>query len=305
MLSRRDGYCPVGINRGISDVSDPEQVMPVVLHEYLPPGLRGVVIAGLLAAFMSTFSSTVNSGASYLVRDIWQPLFPEARDEKRLVYVGYAATITLVVTGLLIGWQVRTIGQIFSWIMLELGAAFVIPNVLRWYWWRINGWGYAAGTLVGMAGAIAIPFLPVSLPLYVSFPALCGMSLVGTLAGTLLTRPTDAETLARFYQCVVPFGVWGPVRKLVASAAVQQDRIVSESLPIAAVNVLLGGTAILAAYLCPMYLVGHWHSASGACLSVAVVSIAVLYFTWYRMLPAAENAATSEGESNQHSIRSE
>ncbi len=230
--------------------------------------------------------------------------------------VGYAATILLVGIGLLIGWQVHTIGQIFNWIMLELGAAFVIPNVLRWYWWRMNGWGYAAGTLVGMAGAVIIPFLPTPLPLYVSFPLLCGVSLLGTLAGTLLTPPTDTSTLVAFYQRVRPFGVWSPVRAMAGpedsvrrgwgfqrfqpqqgdSPSPPESGNSSESLTLAVVNVVLGGVAILAAYLFPMYLVGHWHAAAGICLALAVLASAGLYFTWYRRLPPAEAAARSSTE---------
>ena len=73
--------------------------MPRVLEEYLPAGLRGLVIAGLLAAFMSTFSSTVNSGASYIVRDIWQPVFRPVADERHLVRYSYISSVGVVVVG--------------------------------------------------------------------------------------------------------------------------------------------------------------------------------------------------------------
>jgi len=204
-----------------AEVTDPEQFMPKVLQTYLPAGLRGLVIAGLLAAFMSTFSSTINSGASYLVRDLWQPLVGPHADERRLVTAGYVATLAIVAAGTVIGWKVESIGQIFSWIMMVLGAAFAIPNVLRWYWWRMNGWGYAIGTLAGLAGAIVAAVLPTPLPLYVSFPGVSALSLAGCLAGTLLTGPTAAPVLAAFYRDVRPFGFWGPVRR--AAAATSTD----------------------------------------------------------------------------------
>ncbi len=273
---------------GIHGLDDPEQVMPWVLREYLPIGLRGLVIAGLLAAFMSTFSSTVNSGASYLIRDLWQPLLRPRARQRELILASYVATILLVGVGILIGFRVQSIGTIFTWIMVELGAAFVFPNVLRWYWWRLNGWGYACGTLAGLAAALVVPFVPALKPLYVSFPFVAIISLAATLAGTLLTRPTGNAVLVAFFESVRPFGFWGPIRRKSQRAAELNDR--REGLPLAVVNVVLGCAAILGIYLGPMYLVGHWFIQGFLCLAIAAVAIAALYFTWYRNLPdPAEN----------------
>ena len=257
--------------------------MPIVLKRFLSPGLRGLVIAGLLAAFMSTFGATVNAAASYIVRDLWQPLLGEKAEQKHLIRASYAATLGVVVAGSLIGLTVQSIGHIFSWIMMELGSAFVIPNVLRWYWWRLNGWGYAAGTLAGLAGAIALPVLP-PLPLYVTFPAICVISLVGCIGGTLLTRPTSESVLLKFYRDVRPFGFWGPIRNVAALAG--DDT--SEGMSLAVVNVVLGATAILGLYLAPMYLVGHWHSLAAGWLLLAMAAAFGMYFTWYRRLPEAD-----------------
>jgi len=272
---------------GALQVSDPEKFMPAVLEKYLWVGIRGMVIAGLLAAFMSTFSSTVNSGASYLVRDLWQPLLRRGASDRHLVRAGYVATLLIVLVGTLIGLTVSSIGAIFSWIMMELGAAFAIPNLLRWYWWRMNAWGYAVGTLVGLAGAIVVPFLPNAPPLYVTFPAICGLSLVATLLGALLTKPTDQTILVKFYESVRPFGAWGHIRQRANPPEAKSDGA-SESLWLAAVNVVLGGIAILSMYLFPMYLVGHWHGYAAVCFALAAAAVVTLYFTWYRMLPEAD-----------------
>ena len=160
------------------------------------------------------------------------------------VWASYAATLSVVVIGAMIGWSVPSIGRIFSWIMMELGAAFVIPNVLRWFWWRLNGWGYAAGTLAGLLGAVAVPFLPSGLPLYVTFPAICGMSLIGCLAGTWLTPPTDREVLLSFYRTVRPFGAWRAIREQSGLTLLQRNAP-SERPALALVNVTLGGGAVL------------------------------------------------------------
>ena len=277
---------------GLAKADDAEQVMPVVLQEFLPAGVRGLVIAGLLAAFMSTFSSTINAGASYLVRDLWQPLVRPRASQAHLVRAGYVATLALAVVGTVIGLQAESISQMFNWIMLELGAAFIIPNVLRWYWWRMNGWGYAAGTFVGLAGALPVLLLSlfwkIELRLYVTFPAICVASLFATLAGSLLTRPTGQAVLVEFYRSVRPFGAWGPIRQQAELSAAQLAER-SESLPLATLNVVLAGVAILGVYLGPMYLVGHWHARAMICFALAAAAAVALYFTWYRNLPAAES----------------
>ncbi len=272
---------------GTQGVGDPEKVMPLVLDQYLPIGVRGLVIAGLLAAFMSTFSATVNAAASYLVRDWWQPIAKTDARSRSLIRASYASTLLVVAAGTAIGLSVPSIGRIFSWIMMELGAAFVIPNVLRWFWWRLNGWGYATGTLMGLLGAVAVPVLPSELPLYLTFPAICGLSLVGCLAGTWLAEPTDREVLVSFYRNVRPFGAWGPIRRQSGLTLDELDAP-SESSMFALVNTLLGGAAILGVYLAPMYLVGHWHARAAAWVALTAGCSVVLYFTWYRTLPAAE-----------------
>ncbi|MCG8450421.1 MAG: hypothetical protein MI725_12705, partial [Pirellulales bacterium] len=203
---------------GIGATTDPEQVMPTVLQNYLPVGVRGLVIAGLLAAFMSTFSSTVNSGASYVVRDLWQPFVRPDASDHQLIRASYGATIMIVVAGTLIGLNAGTIRGVFDWIMGALGAAFVIPNVLRWFWWRLNGTGYAVGTVAGLFVSLMVPFVSALEPLYVSFSLISLVSLVGTFLGTWITRPTEKEVLLSFYKNVRPFGWWGPIRNEVVAS---------------------------------------------------------------------------------------
>ncbi len=272
---------------GLEASGDPEKVMPMVLQEYLPSGLRGLVIAGLLAAFMSTFSATTNAAASYIVRDLWQPLVGQT-DQKSLVRASYVATVAVVLVGTSIGFLSDSIRQIWDWLMIALGAAFVVPNVLRWYWWRLNGWGYSAGTLAGLAGAVPILLLTIvwkiEPPLYITFPSLCCVSLIATLAGTWLTKPTDEKVLDQFFQTVRPFGLWGPIR-IRSGLSEKELNAPAESLTLALINLLLSATVILGCYLAPMYLVGHWHAQAACALAMAGIAGVLLYFTWYRNLP--------------------
>jgi Na+(H+)/acetate symporter ActP len=259
--------------------------MPLVLQEYLPPGIRGIVIAGLLAAFMSTFSSTVNSGASYIVRDFWQPFFRPHANEKNLVKSGYVATIGIVLLGMLIGFQASSIHQIWSWMMMALGAGVVMPNVLRWYWWRLNGWGYAAGTLAGILFSLAALFMP-DLPLYVVFPIITAASLAASIIVSWTGPAVEPEILKTFFKTVRPFGLWKPVKKQVQASGESLKR--SHEGPFRAIlNVVLGMIAVLGLYLAPMYLVGHWFLYAGICLGAALLAAAVLYHTWYRPIIAS------------------
>lgn len=280
------GIALLAIQAGTKVVSDPEQFMPWVLHE-MPVGLRGLIIAGLLAAFMAAFSAMVNAGASYVVRDFWQPLVAPNAGRRHLIAASYGASFALVAVGIAIGLNAASIGKIFNWIMMALGGAFAVPNVLRWYWWRINGWGYAAGTVVGLVAALAVPLVPGLEPMYVSFPLICAISLLGTLAATLVTAPTEQELLLAFYRHVRPFGFWGPVRRA-AGLSEDQLRDPAESPFLALLNTGLGAIAILGLYLAPMYLVGHWHREAAVWFAVAAAAAGILYFTWYRTLPPPE-----------------
>lgn len=289
------GIALLAISAGIAIVDgqgtlDAEIVMPRVLAKYLGSGVLGLVLAGLLAAFMSTFAATVNSGASYLVRDLWQPLFRPHSDEKHLVRASYVATIAIVAAGILIGLYASSIRQVWDWIMMALGAAFVIPNVLRWYWWRFNGTGYAAGTLAGLAGAMPLLFMSlmnIDPPIFYTFPALCGVSLIASLIGTYVGRVTEDAVLVEFYRSVRPFGAWGPIRSR-ANLSAEELNDPGESTWYAIVNVTLACVAIFGAYVSPMYLVGHWHTSALIWGGISVAAMVALKITWYDHLPQAE-----------------
>jgi len=270
---------------GVVGVTDSEKVMPLVLLKFLPIGLRGIVIAGLLAAFMSTFSSTVNSGASFIVRDLWQPYFRPNAGDKESVRFSYIATILLVLIGLGIGTQADSIAQIWSWMMMALGAGVVIPNVLRWYWWRMNGWGYALGTLGGILLSLVALFFK-EMPVYYVFPLICLASLVVSIVVSLATPPVERNILISFYRSVRPFGCWKPV----AALSLEPSAPSTEKVSLTLVNVALGMIAITGLYLFPMYLVGHWYVRSVIWLATALAAIVILRYTWYEYLPApAEN----------------
>jgi Na+/proline symporter len=275
----------------ITNIKDTEQVMPVVLQELLPRGIRGIVIAGLLAAFMSTFSSTVNSGASFIVRDIWQPYFRPKAGDRESVRFSHLATFLVVLIGVIVGMMVDSIAQIWNWMMMVLGAGMAVPNVLRWYWWRINGWGYSVGTFVGIILSFIILFFP-DAPVYYVFPSICAVSLLASIVVSLATGPVGNNVLVNFYTSVRPFGLWKPIREE-SKLSAEELTGKSESVSLTIVNVVLAMLAITGLYLFPMYLVGHWYLSSMVWLGLSLVAIAVLRYTWYNNLPGADEEADS------------
>jgi Na+/proline symporter len=272
---------------GIANVTDPEQVMPMVLHTFLPVGVRGIVIAGLLAAFMSTFSATINAAASFMVRDLLQPYSRKKIDAREWVKYSRIATVVIVVIGVAIGFQATSIAQIWNWMMMALGAGIIIPNVLRWYWWRMTGWGYAAGIAGGILLSLIALFYP-SAPMYVVFPPICAGSLIASIAGSLLTKPVDEKVLLSFYRTVRPFGWWKRIKKQLPAETITKN----EGAFRAILNTLLGMIAITGYYLFPMYLTGHWHETAFLLLGMAIVCSVILYFTWYKYLPSATRGSS-------------
>ncbi|MBN1853024.1 MAG: hypothetical protein JW829_09885 [Pirellulales bacterium] len=276
----------IGMIRWGGNLSNPDQLYPVVIGTMLPIGLKGIVLAGLIAAFMSTFSSTVNAGASYMTNDLYQKYVRRGATQAHYVWASRVCSILVVILGILIGMQAKNINQIFDWIMMELGAAVIIPNVLRWYWWRFNGVGFAVGTLAGTAAAIASALFFPAAPRYVGIPTLMAISVVTSIAAAWLSPPTDLETLQDFYRRVRPAGLWGPVRRIAESKyhdSKHQDKQDNFTLDLVATLVTMIGLQAL--YLISTYACTHqWHAfwiASGVVIGSAVA----LYFIWYRQLP--------------------
>jgi len=282
--------------------TDAERALPVVIAHVLPAGVRGLAIAALLAAFVSTFNAMVNGGASYIVKDIYQRYVAPDASRRQLIAASYVASVALIVAGIVVSWFASSINAVFAWIMGSLGAGVVLPNVLRWYWWRINGQGYTAGTLAGMALSLAqvivINLLPPdTLPIYITLPVIALSVCAVCVLVSLATEPTDRKTLEGFYRTVQPGGFWRPVARAVRAA----DPTFRREHAFAAdfLNVILGIPWMIALYLAPMYAVGHrWREAAGCATVLFALGIG-LYFTWYRRLPKAEARAVGYGEENQ------
>jgi len=198
-------------------LSDPELAYPLLMKRYLPAGLLGLVFASLLAAFMSTVSTQVNWGASYLVHDLYGR-FSGDTDQSRLLRAARWATIGLTVLAATLSFVMDDVGQVFRFLIL-IGNGPGLVLLLRWFWWRINAWAELAAMGAGLALALAT-FHPALAAL--SFGQRLMLTAFGSLAVwfpvMLLTRPERTETLVAFYRRVRPGGWWGPIRQVTGLA---------------------------------------------------------------------------------------
>lgn len=193
---------------------DFEMILPYSINNFIPVGFTGLLLAGLIAAFMSTYAATVNAAPVYFVNDIYKKYIKPDGSRKLYVRASYIASFVIIVLGISFGFVIESINSVTQWIFGALFGGYTAANLLKWYWWRFNGFGYFWGMMAGLAASLILPFLfPEVQPLY-AFPFILLVSLVGSIGGSLLTRPDNEETLIDFYKSIRPWGWWGPVKKM-------------------------------------------------------------------------------------------
>ncbi|MGB9625627.1 MAG: sodium:solute symporter family transporter [Phycisphaerae bacterium] len=266
---------------------DTEKVLPGVIANVLPVGLKGVALAALLSAFMATFSAMVNGAASYLIRDIYQHYLRPAASEAHLVAASKVASVLMILVGIGISFMSSSINTMITWILGFLGSAVLVPNVLRWYWWRLNGAGFAAGMFSGMVLSLVQALAAPAWPVYVVIPVLAGCTTVVAIAVSLVTAPTEMPTLERFYRQTQPAGAWGPVCQRIrrTDPAYRKD----QSFGWDALNVLIGLPWLFALYVGPGYLIVRQRDRFAVSAAIVILGAVALYWTWYRRLPRAED----------------
>lgn len=266
---------------------DFEQILPAAILQFAPVGMVGLILAGLLAAFMSTFASTVNAAPAYLVNDIYKRYINPQANTKRLIYASYAVSVGVVVISTFIGLWVSSINSVLVWLVAGLYGGYTASNVLKWYWWRLNGFGYFWGMITGIICALLFPptfsgILPDVasdiLPLYL-FPLVLVFSFAGCIIGSLMTEPEDEERLKRFYKNVRPWGFWGPV-----VAKVRQDDpgfTANPHFKRDMFNVLIGTILQTSLVALPIFIVIKMPVDALMTAGVILVTAIILYKTWY------------------------
>ncbi|MDJ0592637.1 MAG: hypothetical protein QNJ72_22050 [Pleurocapsa sp. MO_226.B13] len=286
-------FALLGIHYGITQgvISDPELILPTVIAEYVPIGIKGLLIACFISAAMSTFDSIINSSAAYWVKDIYQAYFNPQASPQQLLMQSRLASVAIVVVGVLLSYQIKNINEIWGWLTLGLGVGLSIPLVLRWYWWRFNGYGFAVGTVAGILAAILSKVFIISslnrpqFGEYALFLIPSISSFIGCIIGTFLTEPTDLKVLDNFYKVTRPFGFWGIVREKLSDDV--RESIQNENrrdlfstfiaIPWQLVLFMMGIT----------FMMKRWDSFGTLTVIFILLSI-VLYFTWFRYLDKLE-----------------
>ncbi len=235
---------------------------------FLPTGLLGIVLASLIAAYMSTMSTHLNWGSSYIVNDFYQRFVNPDAGEKQLVKIGRLSTIALMGLSAIVALLLQNALQAFH-ILMQIGAGTGLIFILRWFWWRINAWTEITGMVVSFLAAVYLEILHVKLgfePLPEYLKLLIGVAVTtfAWLLVTFITPPTDDAALRRFFRLIRPGGNgWKPVLE---KAKRDKDPILESApkgdLPRGILCMAAGCLSVYSAlFATGYYMYAQWHAA--------------------------------------------
>ena len=194
---------------------DFEQILPLAIQKFVPVGIKGILLAGLLAAFMGTFSAFINSAPAYIVNDIYKKYINPNASQQKYIRLSIISSLSLVVIGVIFGFFTTSLNQLTLWITAALYGGYAAANALKWIWWRFTGYGYFYGMLFGLiASTVKLFVFPEYVDIFV-FPIILLCSLIGCFMGTYMHPVEDMEAVKEFYRRTNPWGFWGPVRDAV------------------------------------------------------------------------------------------
>lgn len=277
---------------------DFEVILSQVVSNYLPAGIRGIVLAGLLASFMSAFSAFVNAAPAYLVNDFYKKYFRPNETPRHYVKCSYLTSIAIIAIGCFFGLFADSLSSLTIWISSALYGGYAAANVLKWIWWRFNGYGYFAGMLAGLLSATFVPKLMAWLSTnyftdykelfgsgigtLISFFIILVLSMSASVIGCLLTPIPDKKVLETFYANTRPWGFWKPVLKWVqqVNPAFEPNRQFKWDM----LNVLVGICWQMSMVIMPIFFVFGYFNYGFTAVGVWVTCMIILKFTWYDRL---------------------
>ncbi|NIA29523.1 MAG: sodium:solute symporter [Actinobacteria bacterium] len=261
---------------------DFELILPIAIVNFVPIGLLGVLLAGLLSAFMSTFAATVNVAPAYIVNDIYKRYINPNASQKRYVKASYFATLGVVAAGICFGFVVQSINQIALWIVSALWGGYAAANILKWYWWRFNGYGLFWGMTFGLVAALGIPGLLPGVSVLNSFPIILLVSSIACFLGSLLTKPDDEETLKKFYITVRPWGFWKPIHAKVLEQNSDFKR--NQNFRRDVFNIIIGMIWQISLTVLPIFIIIKKANAIIIGIVVLMLTFLILKKNWYDKL---------------------
>ena len=267
------------LNLVVGNTVDFEQILPAAMAEFIPVGFLGLLIAGLTAAFVSTFSGTLNAGQAYLVNDIFLEYINPDAEGKHIARVSQFIGLGLVIISIILGIFAQNIDSVLKWIVSGLFGSYIASNVLKWYWWRFNGYGYFWGMVGGLVPALIFAkIIPGGSQLYY-FPITLIISALACVIATLKTEPTDEETLKDFYKKVRPWGFWKPIHEKVVqeNPDFENDSNFKRDM----VNIVVGIIWQTALVAVAIYLVTMKFLPMTACILIIIITSIFLKKNWY------------------------
>jgi solute:Na+ symporter, SSS family len=261
---------------------DFEKILPATINNFLPVGILGLVLTGLLGAFMGTFSGTLNAAQAYIVNDIYLKYINPRASVKKVMSMNYITGIVVVAVGVVLGFFAKDVNSILQWIVSGLYGGYIAANVLKWYWWRFNANGFFYGMLTGVAGAMVFSRLFSGVEFLNYFPLLFLLSIAGCLIGTYTAPATEMGVLKTFYSTVRPWGFWQPVHAMVIQENPSFEA--NKRFGLDMFNVALGIIAQLCMTLLPMYIVLWMKLPLLVTIIILTVIIIILKKTWWDKL---------------------
>jgi Na+/proline symporter len=261
---------------------DFEMVLPYAVSNFIPTGLLGILLAGLIAAFMSTYAAYVNAGPAYIVNDIYKKFINPNASNKKYIHMSYWVSLVVVLIGIVFGLFIESIDSATKWIVSSLYGGYTAANMLKWIWWRFNGYGYFWGMLSGLAASLFIPLLFTDSSALSTFPIILIVSSIGSVAGSLLTAPDNEEVLKKFYSTVRPWGFWNPIYEKVK--AEQPDFQKNKTFQRDLLNSLVGIIWQMSMVVMPIYLVIREYQSLVVAACVFGITTFLLKIYWYDKL---------------------
>ncbi|MBL6447937.1 Na+:solute symporter [Fulvivirga sp. 29W222] len=265
-----------------SGTIDFELILPAAIKEFAPVGLLGLLLAGLLAAFMSTFAGTLNAAQAYLINDIYLKHKKGKVTHRQIKWMNYGSGIIVVSVSIILGFFVQDVNSVLQWLVSALFGSYVVANVLKWHWWRFNGEGFFWGMVAGMIPALILPLVfSATLDLYY-FPILLVTSIIGCVGGTYTAPPTEEAVLKSFYTNVRPWGFWKPVYSKLVQEKGNFKKNADFGLDM--FNVAVGIIAQTTLVLLPMYIVFRQLFPIYILVAILALSIILLKKFWWNKL---------------------
>jgi len=261
---------------------DFELILPTAIQTFVPVGLLGLLLAGLIAAFMSTFAGTLNAAQAYLVNDIYIKYVKPEANNREIKRMNYLTGIVVVIVSIILGFFAENVNSVLNIIVSVLYGSYVGSNILKWHWWRFNGEGFFWGMVAGLLAAYFTPMIfPEYNALYL-FPILLVVSLIGSIIGTYSAPPTDEAVLKAFYKNVKPWGFWKPISdKLIAEDPnFKRNKEFGRDM----FNVSIGIIAQTVLVIIPMYMIFRQTTPIYIALVILIVCIILLKKYWWNSL---------------------